>query len=127
MTAIRFVLAGVLFSAALALSAQPSSADDEKYTKAIKNYETYCVQCHGLGRNGKGINAPSMSVQPRDHSDAKVMGDVPDEEIVKAIKEGGLSVNKSVLMPSWGHVLNDGEVTDMLAYLRHVCNCGTGK
>ncbi len=102
-------------------------AAEEQYARAIKNYETYCVQCHGLGRNGKGVNTPPMSVQPRDHSDPKIMGDIPDDQITRAIKEGGLAVNKSVLMPAWGHVLSDAEVTEMLAYLRHVCNCGTGK
>jgi cytochrome c oxidase cbb3-type subunit 3 len=113
--------------AAISLLSAPAAAADEKYAHAIKNYETYCVQCHGLGRNGKGVNTPDMSVQPRDHSDTKSMGDIPDDEIVRAIKEGGLSVNKSVLMPAWGQVLSDSDVTEMLAYLRHVCNCGTGK
>ncbi len=115
-------------SACLTIAAYGSAAAaDEQYAKAIKNYETYCVQCHGLGRNGKGVNTPDMSVQPRDHSDAKIMADIPDEQIMRAIKEGGLAVNKSVLMPAWGNVLNDDEVKEMLAYLRHVCNCGSGK
>lgn len=91
---------------------------------AVRNYNTYCVQCHGIERNGKGVNSKYMSVQPRDHSDAKGMADIPDNELFKAIKEGGLSVNKSVLMPAWGDVLSDDEVHDLVAYLRHVCNCG---
>jgi cytochrome c oxidase cbb3-type subunit 3 len=119
--------AAPLLVATLLLAVSPAGAAEEKYANAIKNYETYCVQCHGLGRNGKGVNTPDMSVQPRDHSDSKAMGDIPDAEVVRAIKEGGLAVNKSVLMPAWGHVLTDDEVTEMLAYLRHVCNCGTGK
>ncbi len=74
-------------SACLTIAAYGSAAAaDEQYAKAIKNYETYCVQCHGLGRNGKGVNTPDMSVQPRDHSDAKIMADIPDEQIMRAIK-----------------------------------------
>lgn len=94
------------------------------YPHAERNYDIYCAQCHGANRDGKGINAPSMSVQPRDHSDGKAMGDLPDDEIFKAIKEGGTAVNKSVLMPTWGKVLNDDEIKELVAYLREVCDCG---
>src|SRR3546814_1149271 len=83
------------------------------------------LQCHGVNRNGRGINSRDMSVQPRDHSDAKGMGGIPDQELFDAIKKGGLAVNKSVLMPAWGGVMSDDEIHDLVAYLRHVCNCGS--
>ena len=35
------------------------------------------------------------------------------------------AVNKSVLMPVWGNVLSEEEIKEMVAYLRHVCNCGS--
>ena len=88
-------------------------------------YNIYCAQCHGLKRNGTGINLPGLSVRPRDHTDSKGMGDTPDEELFKAIKLGGLAVNKSVLMPTWGAVLSDQQITEMVKYLRQVCHCGT--
>jgi cytochrome c oxidase cbb3-type subunit III len=88
-------------------------------------YQTYCVQCHGLKRNGSGINLPALSVRPRDHTDSKAMGDTPDEELFKAIKDGGLSVNKSILMPTWGGVLTDSQIAEMVKYLRQICHCGT--
>src|SRR3546814_3070278 len=72
----------------------PNSAaagDDGKFVSAARHYDTYCVQCHGVNRNGKGINSRDMSVQPRDHSDAKGMGDIPNEEIFHVIKDGGRS------------------------------------
>lgn len=90
-----------------------------------KVYHTYCVQCHGLKQNGTGVNLPALTVKPRDHTDAKAMGDTPDDELFKAIKEGGLSVNKSGLMPTWGGVLSDAQITEMVKYLRQVCKCGT--
>lgn len=88
-------------------------------------YDVYCAQCHGLKRNGTGINLPGLSVRPRDHTDTKGMGDTPDEELFKAIKDGGLAVNKSALMPTWGAVLSDAQITDLVKYLRKVCKCGT--
>ena len=116
----QFLLVGGLVTA-LAFIAAPARADGAKIERV---YNTYCVQCHGLNRNGTGVNVPALSVKPRDHTDAKGMGDLPDDEIFSAIKNGGLSVNKSVLMPAWGSVLNDQQITEMVHYLRTVCKCG---
>ncbi len=93
---------------------------------AVDNYRTYCVQCHGSQGNGKGINIRDMSVQPRDHTDAKAMSGRTDDELFKVIKEGGLSIDKSVLMPPWGNTLSDGEIRDMVHHLRTLCQCKYG-
>jgi len=119
-----FFPAGLLLASAFMAAGNAAAADGQYSQRAVRNYDTYCVQCHGVNRNGRGINSRDMSVQPRDHSDAKGMGDIPDEEVFRVIKEGGLAVNKSVLMPAWGNVMNDDEIKELVAYLRHVCNCG---
>ncbi len=93
---------------------------------AADNYRTYCVQCHGLEGNGKGVNIRDMSVQPRDHTDAKAMSARTDATLFKVIKEGGTSIEKSVLMPSWGSTLSDEEITDMVQHLRTLCKCKGG-
>lgn len=115
------LVAGI--GAAVALAVPAHAASDH----IVKVYNTYCVQCHGTRRNGTGVNVPALSVKPRDHTDAKGMGDLPDTEIFTAIKEGGLAVNKSGLMPAWGSVLTDEEVTGLVHYLREVCKCGPSK
>lgn len=81
-------------------------------------YKTYCTQCHGLQGTGKGINAVTMEVQPRDHTDAKEMAARTDADLFKAIKQGGPAVNKSVLMPNWDATLNDAQIDHVIAYLR---------
>lgn len=86
-------------------------------------YKTYCVQCHGLSGNGKGLNTPFMNVQPRDHSSPKEMIPLQDKQIKKAITEGGLSVAKSVEMPPWGKTLTEAEIDSLVVYLRELCNC----
>jgi cytochrome c oxidase cbb3-type subunit 3 len=88
--------------------------------QAVKLYNTYCVQCHGINRDGNGINSASMAVKPRDHTDTKAMGDTPDETLFKAIKGGGLAVSKSILMPKWEGVLNDEQIKELVTYLRFV-------
>lgn len=87
---------------------------------AVKLYNTYCVQCHGVNRDGNGVNSPAMAVKPRDHTDTKGMGDTPDDVLFKAIKGGGLAVGKSVLMPRWEDVISDDEIKELVAYLRFV-------
>jgi cytochrome c oxidase cbb3-type subunit 3 len=96
------------------------AAKAEESAHAVKLYNTYCVQCHGINRDGNGINSASMAVKPRDHTDTKAMGDTPDETLFKAIKGGGLAVGKSILMPKWEGVLNDDEVKELVTYLRVV-------
>lgn len=87
-------------------------------------YKTYCWQCHGMHGNGMGVNIPDMSVQPRDHTDSKEMSTRSDAELFKAIKEGGRSVDKSLLMPAWGGVLSDEQIKGLVGYLRQLCKCG---
>ena len=89
-------------------------------------YKTYCWQCHGMQGNGMGVNVRDMSVQPRDHSDAKEMSTRDDAELFKAIKEGGQAITKSVLMPPWDGVLSDDEIHRLVHYLRKLCRCRHG-
>lgn len=89
-------------------------------------YRTYCWQCHGTKGNGMGINVRDMSVQPRDHTDSREMSTRSDEELFKAISEGGQSISKSVLMPPWGSVLSDEEIHSLVGYLRQLCRCQYG-
>jgi cytochrome c oxidase cbb3-type subunit 3 len=113
-------LAGTLLIALAGFGIRVCVADDAPAPSTVKLYDTYCVQCHGVNRNGNGINSADMAVKPRDHTDSKAMGDTPDDLLFKAIKEGGLSVNKSVLMPTWGGVLSDDQIHALVKYLRYV-------
>ncbi|MFA5494383.1 MAG: cytochrome c [Porticoccaceae bacterium] len=88
-------------------------------------YKIYCTQCHGVEGYGNGVNVPAMSVQPRNHRDRGEMSARTDEELFKAIKHGGKSINKSVLMPTWGQNLNDDEINALVLYLRELC-CNSG-
>ena len=110
-----------LTTALLAFGAQAADAPP----RAVRNYNAYCVQCHGINRDGNGINSRDMAVKPRDHTDTKGMADTPDELLFKAIKGGGLAVGKSVLMPRWDGVMNDEEIGELVAYLRIVSKTTT--
>lgn len=92
-------------------------------TSAEDNYKHYCWQCHGMQGDGMGLNVKDMSVQPRDHTSAKAMGGRSDADLFKVIKEGGLAIDKSVLMPPWDASLSDDEIHDLVKYLRKLCQC----
>lgn len=93
---------------------------------AADNYKAYCVQCHGSQGNGGGMNARDMAVVPRDHTDAKSMSGRSDETLFKAIKEGGPSIDKSVLMPPWATSMSDEEIKELVQHLRLLCKCKFG-
>jgi cytochrome c oxidase cbb3-type subunit 3 len=113
----KFLFAILLFCVCMQSQATESAAD---------NYKAYCVQCHGMEGNGKGVNVRDMSVIPRDHTDAKAMSGRSDEMLFKVIKEGGTSISKSVLMPTWAGTLTDEEIKDLVGYLRELCKCKFG-
>lgn len=114
----------VLILVAAALAAATGAAASEP-VRGKQVYRAYCTQCHGITGEGDGINAPELSVQPRNHTDREEMSARTDDELFKAIKQGGQAVNKSVLMPNWDANLSDAEIRDVVAYLRALC-CSKG-
>jgi len=115
----RIILAAALMAAPMAALMGGTAAAESP----VDNYGLFCVQCHGTKGVGRGINAPSLAVQPRNHTSAKDMGALTDDNIFKAIKEGGVSVGKSTQMPPFGGVLTDQEIKDLVKYLRVMCKC----
>jgi cytochrome c oxidase cbb3-type subunit 3 len=110
----------------LCLSLLSQGVEANAKENAEDNYKTYCWQCHGIAGDGKGINIRDMSVQPRDHTDAKHMSSLSDADIFKVIKDGGQAVTKSILMPPWAGSFTDEEIRDLVHYLRSLCRCQHG-
>ena len=109
---IRVIIVGI----ALIASSRAFAAEEGEQL-----YQAYCVQCHGINGDGKGINSAQMTVMPRNHSDQAEMSARTDAELFKVIQQGGPSVNKSVLMPAWGGNLNDDQINALVAHLRTLC------
>lgn len=85
--------------------------------RARKLYLTFCSQCHGVQGNGKGLNAKTLAVAPRNHTSSDEMAGLTDERLFAAIKFGGTAVGKSSLMPSWATLLTDSDIDALVAYL----------
>jgi mono/diheme cytochrome c family protein len=88
---------------------------------AARLYRNYCVPCHGIQGDGRGINAPHMSVVPRDHTNTAEMRSRSDADLYRVIAEGGISMNQSNLMPAWGGLLSDEEIHGLVRHLRTLC------
>lgn len=107
----------ILVTAAALIVSMPSHAASE----GEQLYQAYCVQCHGVSGDGKGINSAQMTVMPRNHKDRAEMSARTDAELFKVIQQGGPSVNKSVLMPAWGGNLSDEQINALVTHLRTLC------
>ncbi len=99
-----------------ALVAHAADVDEGK-----KLYGQFCVSCHGQSGKGDGPAAAALNPKPRDHTDKELMSKLSDEDMLKVIKNGGVSVGKSPLMPPWGASLKDDQIKDVIAYIRTLC------
>jgi mono/diheme cytochrome c family protein len=66
---------------------------------AKSTFNSKCVVCHGNAGLGDGPGAAALNPKPRAFGDAAWQGAVTDEQISKAIIEGGAAVGKSPNMP----------------------------
>ena len=108
----------VLFSLFLSVSpglsafvfAQEYPADISR-GKAL--YERHCLTCHGPKGYGDGPNALLLTIKPANfHRPGSFMKS--DETLLRMIEHGGVFSP----MHSWRGRLTDGEMQDVLAYIR---------
>ena len=83
-----------------------------------QSFETYCVACHGANGKADGPAALAMNPKPRNFTDKTWQAKVNDEHVAKVIREGGASVGLSATMGPWGSVLNEGEIKNVVQYVR---------
>jgi mono/diheme cytochrome c family protein len=105
-------------------STPPSAPRAHPVTQETRDtYQFYCAQCHGTDGHGKGINAPHLTVPPRDHTKADYLETRTDEHLFTAIQQGGLAVGRAPYMPSWGHTLDENTIHSLVSYIRELCQC----
>jgi len=94
----------LIFAGALSLSAADA--------KALWDKE--CAKCHAADGSGKTKMGEKLGA--RDYTSAKVQGEMKDDEMAKAIKEGVKKDGKSLMkaFPDY----SDDEVKALVAYIR---------
>jgi mono/diheme cytochrome c family protein len=91
---------------------------DGPIVRGHEAYGVYCVSCHGEKGKGDGPIAESLNPRPTDFTDKKIMRAMTDDHIAEVIRRGGSDTRKCHLMPSWISVFSEGDVTDLVAFVR---------
>lgn len=82
-------------------------------------YYVYCVGCHGWLLKGDGPNAIYLDPYPRDlTAGSDYVNRKTNVELFTVIKGGGASVDLSDAMPSWGNLLQDQDIWNVIAWIR---------
>ena len=82
-------------------------------TRGKAMYERHCQSCHGSGGRGDGPAAASLKTQPANfHRFRSFLKS--DEELLRTIEHGVVFSP----MHAWRGQLTDGEMQDVLAYVR---------
>lgn len=79
-------------------------------------YEQTCAVCHGT--EGKGDGPTSKVLQPKPADLTTVLKGKDDTYLSKVIREGGASVGKSPLMPSYQDVFSKEQIQGLIQYVR---------
>ena len=107
-------LIGFLFAPLLHAQEYPS---DTTRGKAV--YERHCQKCHGVGGWGDGPDAHTLKVAPANfHRFSSFLKS--DEELLRTIEHGVVFSP----MHSWRGQLTDGEMQDVVAYVRLLAQQG---
>ena len=78
-------------------------------------YQTHCLRCHGSLGDGKGPDAATLTVPPRDFHTAE--STARNEYELRSIIIWGLVFSP---MHSWGHSLTPQEIRNLISYIRHL-------
>ena len=81
-------------------------------------YYSYCIACHGWTMHGDGPNASELNPRPRTLTRGDYMNKKTNLELFTVIKGGGEQVSLSSSMPSWGNVLQDQDIWNVIAFIR---------
>ncbi len=82
-------------------------------TRGKAVYERHCQKCHGVGGSGDGPDAQALKVAPANfHRFSSFLKS--DEELLRTIEHGVVFSP----MHSWRGQLTDGEMQDVVTYVR---------
>ncbi len=112
-TAMKYtaILAAVVLLPTFALAQGSPAKGKELYAKQ-------CAGCHGPAGKGDGPAAAAINPKPVDFTNKAHMTALKDQYLFDLIQKGGPAVGKSPLMTPFGSKLKDGEIQDVIAYIR---------
>jgi len=121
------LLAWILAPAALAappLSGQGVALDGTPYETMTGEqlYQATCANCHGVDGAGVPQNKLGFDIPPADFSDCRFAAREPDADWIGIAHEGGPFRGFSHFMPAFGEALSVDQLTQVMAYVRTLCD-----
>jgi caa(3)-type oxidase subunit IV len=111
------VAAHVEVDRALAAAHPGTPAPSEPVAPEVA-FQRTCAPCHGPAGGGDGPAAASLDPKPADFSAAEFWETRDLTHIAKVIREGGLSVGRSAIMPGFGGQFDEDAATALATYVR---------
>jgi mono/diheme cytochrome c family protein len=118
----RPVVWAALVAAAVALTAARGEAAGGDVSTGAALFADRCSGCHGRDGSGGGIGLSVLAFlkgagRPIDFTDPGVMKSWPADRLALVIRDGGLVVGRSTLMPAFGDRLSADEISDLVVFI----------
>lgn len=110
-----FLCARVVAAALCVLLAKPALAEADAI-RGNELFQQYCEGCHGA--DGRGSRKDGYMPRPQNLTKKGYIDQLPDEYLFTVISKGGEAVNKSGYMPAYGTTLSEGDIGNLIAFIR---------
>ena len=91
---------------------------DYEQAEGKRIFYQQCVWCHADSTPAGPSNRSNISPDPPLMNDGTILNGKSDPSLHKVIALGGRAVNKSAMMPPYGASLTEGEIDDVIGYMR---------
>jgi mono/diheme cytochrome c family protein len=103
---------------AAAVNEPPDTGADAAVSRGGVVFASNCVTCHGVNADGGGRIAHLYLPRPANLRQS----DKNDAYLALIIRKGGAAMGRSEFMPAWESELSEGQVRDLVSYLRSINN-----
>jgi mono/diheme cytochrome c family protein len=103
------------------LGVAESAAQQGAVESGKQLYQQRCAPCHGPDGKANTPTAQALNPKPRDHTDGSYMNALANDHLFKVIKQGGVAVGKSPIMPPQAD-LSEQQIHDIMAFVRSLAH-----
>jgi mono/diheme cytochrome c family protein len=100
------------------LAAGPSTAEAAVAHPGRTVYERHCATCHGTEGRADGPGAAALPIKPPPLTEGRLLNPLTDAFLETVVRDGAAAVGLAPQMPAFGRILTEGEIRDVVAYVR---------
>lgn len=96
----------------------------EAFVQGKKIYRQRCQFCHGEKANGQGpLSVDIEEPKPKDFR-LPDLAQRPPTALQEIVRLGGEAVGKNPMMPPWGGILSEDDISDVVVFIQAVSRFG---